>query len=65
MKPAFIKEMVHDFAEALRVNPLAGRDVRSCWKHWTQAGFILGYPEADPRELAGICAEFRMKHPPA
>lgn len=68
MKPAFIKELAHDFAEALRVNPLAGRDVQELLEALalTQSDFISAdVPEADLRELAGICAEFRIKHPPA
>jgi hypothetical protein len=66
MKPAFIKEMAHDFAEALRVNPLAGRDVQELLEALalTQADFISAeVPEADLRELAGICAELRVKYP--
>ena len=66
MKPAFIKEMAHDFAEALRVNPLAGRDVQELLEALalTQADFISAeVPEADLRELASICAELRVKYP--
>ncbi len=28
MKPDFVKELAHDFAEALRANPRAARDVQ-------------------------------------
>jgi hypothetical protein len=68
MKPAFVKEIAHDFAEALRVNPLAGRDVQELLEALalTQADFISAdVSEADLRELAGISGQFRMKHPPA
>jgi hypothetical protein len=60
MKSAFVKEIAHDFAEALRVNPLAGRDVQELLEALalTQADLISAdVPEADLRELAGISGQ--------
>jgi hypothetical protein len=57
MKPAFVKEIAHDFAEALRVNPLAVRDVQELLEALSlcHADFVSAdVPEADLRALADI-----------
>ncbi len=61
MKPAFVKEIAHDFAEALRANPLAVRDVQELLEalSLTHADFVsANVPEADLREFADIALGF-------
>ena len=66
MKPAFVLEIAHDFAEALRANPLAVRDVQELLEalSLTHADFVsANVPEADLRALAAIAPETLSANP--
>jgi hypothetical protein len=62
MKPALVLEMARDFAEAIRANPLAVRDVQELLEALalTHADLVAAdVPEADLRELAVVLKSTR------
>jgi hypothetical protein len=64
MKPDFVKEIARDFAEALRANPLAMRDVQELLEALSlcHADFVSAdVPEADLRALADIAPGSKSK----
>jgi hypothetical protein len=62
MKPALVLEMARDFAEAIRANPRAVRDVQELLEALTltHADFVsANVPEADLRELVAVLKSTR------